>query len=184
MMRRHLLMAAGSFPFIATKARAQAFKRVRPGEPGWPSEAKWQELNAKVGGQLTAVRSPLEACKGADRATCDTVFKQFKNPYFIRDNVGLTQTTGWAEAWTSSPSAYAIDARNAADVAAAVNFARENKLRLVVRGGGHSYQGTSNAPDSLLIYSARIQSSKQLANVSGSIRFTNARSQRSQGMPL
>src|ERR1700689_3520212 len=31
-------------------------------------------------------------------------------------------------------------------------------------------------------HSARIQSSKQLANVSGSIRFTNARSQRSQGI--
>jgi hypothetical protein len=25
-------------------------------------------------------------------------------------------------------------------------------LRLVVKGGGHSYQGTSNAPDSLLIW--------------------------------
>jgi FAD/FMN-containing dehydrogenase len=33
-----------------------------------------------------------------------------------------------------------------------VNFARENDLRLVVKGGGHSYQGTSNAPDSLLIW--------------------------------
>ena len=34
----------------------------------------------------------------------------------------------------------------------AVNFARDNNLRLVVKGGGHSYQGTSNAPDSLLIW--------------------------------
>ena len=34
----------------------------------------------------------------------------------------------------------------------AVNFARENNLRLAVKGGGHSYQGTSNAPDSLLIW--------------------------------
>ncbi len=153
MIRRHLLKAAACLPILAPFARAQAapLKRVRPGEPGWPSEAKWQELNAKVGGQLAAVHSPLEACKGADKVTCDVVFKQFKNPYFIRDNVALTQTTGWAEAWTSSPSTYALDARNASDVAAAVNFARENKLRLVVRGGGHSYQGTSNAPDSLLI---------------------------------
>ncbi len=153
MNRRQLLTTAACLPFLSVPAHSQtpAFKRVRPGEPGWPSEAKWQELNKAVGGQLTAVRSPLEACKGADVATCDAIFKQFKNPYFIRDNVALTQTTGWAEAWTSSPSAYAIDARNAADVAAAVNFARENKLRLVVRGGGHSYQGTSNAPDALLI---------------------------------
>ena len=33
-----------------------------------------------------------------------------------------------------------------------MNFARENNLRLVVKGGGHSYLGTSNAPDSLLIW--------------------------------
>ena len=153
MMRRHLIQTAGAFALLAGTATAQAasFKRVRPGEPGWPGEAEWQGLNTKVGGQLTAVHSPLDACKGGDKAACDAVFKQLKNPYFIRDNVALTQTTGWAEAWTSSPSAYAIDARNAADVAAAVNFAREHKLRLVVRGGGHAYQGTSNAPDSLLI---------------------------------
>ena len=153
MNRRDLLKTAACLSVLPASVRAQApaFKRVRPGEPGWPTEAKWQELNKAVGGQLTAVRSPLEACKGADAATCDAIFKQFKNPYFIRDNVALTQTTGWAEAWTSQPSAYAVDARNSADVAAAVNFARENKLRLAVRGGGHSYQGTSNAPDSLLI---------------------------------
>lgn len=65
---------------------------------------------------------------------------------------GLTQTFGWVDAWTSQPSVYAVKARHADDVAAAVNFARENNLRLVIKGGGHSYQGTSNAPDSLLIW--------------------------------
>jgi FAD/FMN-containing dehydrogenase len=160
--RRHLLKTAACLPFLSGPAFAQmaapAFQRVRPGEAGWPSDAKWQELGAKVGGQLTAVKSPLDACTGADKAACDAVFRQFKNPYFIRDNVALTQTTGWAEAWASSPSAYAVEARHAADVAAAVNFARENKLRLVVRGGGHSYQGTSNAPDSLLVHTRPMDS--------------------------
>jgi FAD/FMN-containing dehydrogenase len=44
-----------------------------------------------------------------------------------------------------------VTAESAADVAAAVDFAREHNLRLVVRGGGHSYLGTSNSRDSLLI---------------------------------
>jgi hypothetical protein len=37
-------------------------------------------------------------------------------------------------------------------VAHAVNFARTHNLRLVVKGAAHSYLGTSNAPDSLLIW--------------------------------
>ncbi len=59
---------------------------------------------------------------------------------------------GWVDAWTSHPSAYAVAARTTADTVAAVDFAREHSLRLVVKGGGHSYLGTSNAPDSLLIW--------------------------------
>jgi FAD/FMN-containing dehydrogenase len=145
----------GGLPMIST-VQAQpakpAFTRVRPGEAGWPAEAEWQGLNTQVGGQLIRVTSPLDACKGGDKAACDAVFKGFKNPYFIRDNVALTQTTGWMNAWTSSPSTYAVPARHAADVASAVNFAREHKLRLVVRGGAHSYHGTSNAPGSLLVW--------------------------------
>jgi hypothetical protein len=108
-----------------------------------------------VGGRLTEVHSPLEACAkaaGPGRQDCGDLFRQLKNPYFLRDEAGLTQTLGWVDAWTSSPSAYAIAAEMTADVVAGVNFARENNLRLVVKGGGHSYQGTSNAPDSLLIW--------------------------------
>jgi FAD/FMN-containing dehydrogenase len=59
---------------------------------------------------------------------------------------------GWLDAWTTQPSVYAVAARHGTDVAAAVSFARENNLRLVVKGAGHSYLGTSNAPDSLLIW--------------------------------
>lgn len=35
---------------------------------------------------------------------------------------------------------------------AAVNFAREHGVRLVVKGTGHDYLGRSNAPDSLLVW--------------------------------
>ncbi|MGC1258805.1 MAG: FAD-dependent oxidoreductase, partial [Candidatus Acidiferrales bacterium] len=76
-----------------------------------------------------------------------------RNPYYIGDQPGLTQTLGWIDAWATKPSVYAVAARNAHDIAEAVNFVRENDLRLVIKGGGHGYQGTSNAPDSLLIWS-------------------------------
>src|SRR5882724_1821118 len=156
MNRRKLMMLAGGLPLMSTayaQSPQSAFRRSRPDDPSWPSAAQWAELDAKVGGQLVQVRSLLEACRSApEGAECAAVFRGLKNPWYIGDNVALTQTSGWVDAWTSAPSAYAVAARNAADVAAAVNFARTHRLRLAVKGGGHSYQGTSNAADSLLVW--------------------------------
>jgi FAD/FMN-containing dehydrogenase len=130
-----------------------AFKRVRPGDPLWPSPDKWNQLNNAVNGNLIKLESPLASCKtSSGKSTCDDLFKNLKNPYYIGDDPALTQSSGWLDAWRSEPSVYAVAAKSTNDVVAAVNFARENNLRLVVKGGGHSYQGTSNSADSLLIW--------------------------------
>lgn len=161
--RRRVLGHASALPFgsllVSRTSRAAApavsagFRRCRPSDPDWPSAAQWEELNRQVGGQLIKVRSPLDACRDDPAgAACADLFKHLKNPYYIGEEPGLTETSGWVDAWTSAPSAYAVAARNADDVVASVNFAREHRLRLVVKGGGHSYQGTSNAADSLLIW--------------------------------
>lgn len=132
-------------------------QRVRPSDRTWPSAASWEKLKQQVGGNLIQVQFPLNACeRSTDGASCQDLLKSLDNPYYIGDQPGLTQTLGWANAWTTKPSVYAVAARNVDDIAAAVNFARENHLRLVVKGGGHSYQGTSNAPDSLLIWTRRM----------------------------
>ena len=104
-------------------------------------------LARQVGGRLAEIGPPLACAAG-----CPALLRELKNPFFIGDAVGLTQSSGWLDAWASAPSAYAVAARDASDVAAAVSFARDNSLRLVVKGGGHSYQGASNAPDSLLVW--------------------------------
>jgi FAD/FMN-containing dehydrogenase len=131
--------------------------RVRPGDSGWPSDARWDQLNRDTNGRLIRIKSPLTACQESpDGVACGDVFRELKNPYYIGDDPALTQTTGWVDAWTSQPGVYAVAAETAQDVVAAVNFARENNVRLVVRGGGHSYLGTSNAPDSLLVWTRRM----------------------------
>ena len=162
--RRFLQAAAAALPSLPAmcswvlaptqaSAAARSMSRVRPGDSAWPSEARWDRLSRDVGGRLVKVQSPLAVClKAPSSPSCAQVFKELKNPYFLGDEVGLTQSLGWVDAWTSQPSAYAVAARTTGDVVAAVNFARENNLRLVVKGGGHSYQGTSNAADSLLIW--------------------------------
>jgi FAD/FMN-containing dehydrogenase len=119
----------------------------------WPSAASWEKLKATVNGNLLKPQALFAACPtDPNSSACTDVLKNIQNPFYIGDQPAGTEVSGWLDAWTPAPSAYAVAARNAADVAAAVNFARENNLRLVVKGTGHSYLGTSNAPDSLLVW--------------------------------
>ena len=111
----------------------------------------WKELRAKVGDRLIPVHSRLVAVARSKGAGADELFHALKNPYYLGDDPALTQTLGWTEAWTSRPSQMAVAAKSASDVAAAVDFARRRGIRLVVKGGGHSYFGNSNAADSLLV---------------------------------
>ena len=55
-----LALRAGAMPAGAAKALAGplSFQRVRPGQPGWPAPAKWDELRRQVGGRLLQPRSP------------------------------------------------------------------------------------------------------------------------------
>ena len=157
MNRRAFLKAIGMASLIPILPRrlwaamTANFSRRRPSDAAWPSPSAWKQLSDAVGGNLIPVEFPLsQSDPTAAAATLSS--KNLKNPYYIGDQPGLTETLGWVDAWATKPSVYAVAARNAQDIAAAVNFARENNLRLAVKGGGHSYQGTSNAPDSLLIW--------------------------------
>jgi FAD/FMN-containing dehydrogenase len=163
MERRTVLKALAGLPLFAVSGCTAAVvppaavvrpaRWARPGEPGWPSPAEWAALGESVGGRLVQVHSAFTVCKpDAGSAACSDLFQNLLDPFYIDQSVSLTQTLGWAGAFTSEPSAYAVLAGSSADVAAAVNFAREHKVRLVVKSGGHSYLGTSNAPDSLLIW--------------------------------
>jgi FAD/FMN-containing dehydrogenase len=156
MQRRTLLRTAAALPFLtAGRAVSQAFppRRVRPADSTWPDAALWNKLNDDVGGNLLVPRGLFDLCAADPNGVrCRTALEHVDNPYWIGDQAAGTEVSGWLDAWTPAPSAYAIRARNAADVARGVSFARDHNLRLVVKGGGHSYLGTSNAPDSLLIW--------------------------------
>ena len=145
-------VAIAAVPAVETAA-AKTFTRVVPGDPGWPSQAAWNSLGNAVGNRLVKLGDPLSACRERPNSlACRALFKALRDPYFISDDLALTETSGWLDAWTSRPSSYAVKVRTTEDVVAAVNFARVHNLRLVVKGGGHSYQGTSDSADSLMIW--------------------------------
>jgi FAD/FMN-containing dehydrogenase len=146
--RRTLLAALLALPATTAlkidRAVASVMRRTRPGTSAWPTPPQWSALNDAVGGRLKPVITPR--LDGPESA------KLLADPFYVGDQPGLTQSSGWLDGWTSSPSAYVVRAERASDVVQAVRFAAEHQLRLVVRGGGHSYMGGSNAPDSLLVW--------------------------------
>ena len=163
--RRTVLEAAGALlltPLLPARLLARSApntrrQRVRLSDAAWPSPSAWERLRDAVGGQLIPVGFPIDALKAAPNGPGAQQFiEAIRNPYFIASQPGLTETLGWVDAWATQPSVHAVVARDAADIAAAVNFARDNNLRLVVKGRGHSYLGASNAPDSLMIWTHRM----------------------------
>jgi len=116
----------------------------RPGSPSWPTPQDWSALAQATGGRTAAVTLP-------DIAPADAA-RRLSNPYLLRDEAALTQSSGSLDGWRSTPSAYALRARTPADISAAIHFATKHNVRVAVKGTGHSYLGGSNAPDSLLVW--------------------------------
>jgi FAD/FMN-containing dehydrogenase len=158
MRRRDLLKMSALAPCAplilgGRSAAATPRRRVRPTDAAWPGEQSWQRLNAAVRGNLIRVQPLFAPCaRPSESAACTDLLEHLRNPFYLGDQPSGTQVSGWLDAWTPAASVYAIKAHSTADVVAGVNFARANNLRLVVKGTGHSYLGTSNAADSLLIW--------------------------------
>ena len=164
MKRRTLLqwvLGSLSAPFISAMAKTPAASqqlraRARPGQPGWPNKANWRALGRSLQGEL---RTLGPARFGADSAIDNVQYAPadlWKNPFAVGDDPELIQNVGWIGAWTFSPSQYVVIPSGAEDVARAVTFASKHHLRLVVKGGGHSYQGASSSADSLLIFTRHL----------------------------
>lgn len=123
-----------------------------------PVNVDWSALRARIGNRLIEINSPLVEAARNGGAGANRLFAALKNPFYISDEPSLTQTLGWTDAWTSRPSLKGVAAESAADVAAAINFARAAGIPPVIKGGGHSYFGNSNRAGSLLIWTHRMRS--------------------------
>lgn len=91
-------LAAGSLlPLPACPAVADR-TWARPGDPAWPDDAAWRGLSDQLECRLSPVTVP-DLAEGAIR-------RMLANPYFIRDQPVLTQSSGRIDGWASRPSLY------------------------------------------------------------------------------
>ena len=124
--------------------------KVRPEDAAWPSEAEWARLNATVDGHLLKP-SPVGAACYPDRpeynnATCSYLLGPATSSRFFF-NDPLTALTTWGEGATCLQlynttgrtctqggfPVYVVNATSVRDIQAAVNFARNQNLRLVIK---------------------------------------------------
>ena len=118
--RRSFLGAAAAVIGAAVLPAGRADAATRLAKAPWPSKATWAQLNARVGGRLIQPVTPWASLKSA------IIPQRLKNPWYLEEQAGATQSTGMFKAWTSTASTYAVAAESTQDIVAAVNFAREN----------------------------------------------------------
>jgi hypothetical protein len=151
---RFVAVACGVWLSSLSLASAKVCKAT-PGSAGWPSLSSWNALNDTLGGQLIKPVPPGAVCH-PDQPTynatvCPSVqtawstftfdlddpvnsaWNNFNNDTCLPDPQYPCSGTGYPQ--------YVVNATSAAHVQAGVNFARENNVRLIVKGTGHDYLG-------------------------------------------
>jgi hypothetical protein len=124
-----------------------------PNDASWPSLCQWNHLNESLSGHLIHPSPPALACHpsypGFDNETCTNITNSWSTFAFHQDN---PISTAWNnmnnDSCLTNASApcsglgypvYVVNATSAKDVKLAIDFARENNVRLNVKASGHDY---------------------------------------------
>ncbi|KAJ2977104.1 hypothetical protein NUW58_g7913 [Xylaria curta] len=148
--------------------------RCFPGDPCWPTEVEWIELNKTLHGKLIATipiasvchDSPFlpynsEACASLRSVwnSCDTHLVTSSSPMapFFANMSCDPFTPREAQCIIGAYVRYAVNASSADDYKLALSFARRHNLRLVIRNTGHDYFGKSTGPGALAIWTNHLK---------------------------
>lgn len=129
--------------------------KAQPGTSAWPSEQAWNLLNTSVSGKLLKPLPPGAVCDPTldvfEVETCLEVAANYtKSNYHAGDPLSVQQPNWEHDAClpttsrpcnTSQYPVYVINATDALAVQTGVRFARQNRVRLNVKGTGHDYLG-------------------------------------------
>lgn len=164
---------------------AQSFNTI-PGQPGYPSPAKWQQFNQSIGGNLHETVPWAAVCYlnsgHYNRDACNQVNAGYgvgidrEVPYGATEQIQYEacgnascqlisqapqlslQALGSCE--LGSLSAYYVDAHTPELISSAIKFAKANNLRVSIKNTGHDYFGRSVGPNTLAIWVRNMQNMK------------------------
>ena len=143
--------------------------KVQPDNPDWPSDSLWTRLNTSLNGRLLKPRPVGSACypsqSNYNNATCAYLLGNATTTRFFLDDP-LTSLVTWGQGGTCLQllnttgrtcdekgfPAYVVNASTVQDIQAAVNFARNQNLRLVIKNTGHDFVAKSTGGGSLSVW--------------------------------
>ena len=148
----YFLPFCSSFPKLAAKGPSC---KATPQSSSWPFKAQWDAFNASISGQLLAPLPPAAVCDASlavfDKAFCAYVASRWNvSDFHAKDPTSLDQPNWENDACLPNPGdhcdlqqfpKYVVNATEAVHVKRAIDFAREQDIRLVVKGTGHDYLG-------------------------------------------
>ena len=123
--------------------------KVFPGDAAWPSQEEWNRLNTSLGGVLLNPVPPAAVCYPAspafDATQCDFLLTNASRTTFYLDDP-VTILTQWPQGNTCPASRkptgnctqggfpeYVVNVTSIKHVQAAVNFARNTNVRLIIK---------------------------------------------------
>ncbi|ORY70472.1 uncharacterized protein BCR38DRAFT_362324 [Pseudomassariella vexata] len=153
-------------PYVAGVDDRPGCREV-PGSDKWPSEQVWDAFNETLGGVLLKPPPAGAFCYEGPYYSADLcAFLQFNatfTSFWLDDPVDVL--TRWPTGSTCLPTlnpqgnctqgglpTYVVNATSVKHVQAAVNFARNQNIRLVIKNTGHDFGGRSTGASSLSIW--------------------------------
>ncbi|CBF84282.1 hypothetical protein AN2648.2 [Aspergillus nidulans FGSC A4] len=172
-------IAALLFGATATAAPAASSSNTSchclPGDACWPSAAKWNALNSTVGGRLIATVPIGSVCHEPtyDAEACAQLQEDWNLPqtHYVSSSSIMQQffTNRSCDPFDEDSScelgnyvSYAVDVASSADVVAAIKFAQQNNIRLVIKNTGHDYLGRSTGAGALSVWTHHLNSIEYL----------------------
>ncbi|KAH7909424.1 hypothetical protein BJ138DRAFT_1155354 [Hygrophoropsis aurantiaca] len=165
-----------SLVLLASNALAIALPHCRCtyGEKCWPSPDEFSKLESQVSQPLIYPRPTAAVCYPANKPSgnCSGLVDTWTDGRWRANQPGTMETPNW-ETYTfkngSIDACYlnatlgipcgqgnvpviGVDARSSSDIRAAVKFAVQHNLRLVVKNTGHDYFGRSTARGAFVIW--------------------------------
>lgn len=126
-----------------------------PSSPSWPSEEEWSALGSSLS-EGAALHGPI--LRSSYSVVCERLGT---DPYAIAQaGVGICMQIHQCKTEFCRPNfptnlpVYVLDPRTPDDIRASLQFANQHDIRVSVKTTGHTFQGSSTARDSLLIWMA------------------------------